>query len=217
MHCNRQIIPASRRNQRPGVKITANSITIHSTGNPKSTAQNEADYVCYNSDRKASYHFVVDEKEIIQVMPISEMAYHSGTSKGNRTSIGIEMCETGNRKKVFDNTVRLVRYLMDTYKIRTVVRHYDWNKKNCPRILIDADHIRDGLNWDKMKKAIHEKGEMEMAEIYNKIEEVPSTYRAVVQWALDKGILKGTGQGLGLSMDNIKALVFLYRYAHLDQ
>lgn len=74
MQIKQQIIPKSRKTQRPGIAMTPQFITIHSTGNPSSTAQNEADYVCKNSVRQASFHFVCDEKQIIQALPTNEIA-----------------------------------------------------------------------------------------------------------------------------------------------
>ena len=48
---------------RPGTKLIATSITIHSTGNPSSTAKNERGWLTNPSnDRIASWHICVDEK-----------------------------------------------------------------------------------------------------------------------------------------------------------
>ena len=88
-----------------GTAMTPQFITIHSTGNPASTAQNEADYVCYNSTRQASFHYVCDEKQIVQVLPTNEIAWHAGdggSGNGNRKSVAIEICESGNRKAAVD-------------------------------------------------------------------------------------------------------------------
>ncbi len=95
-----QHIPISK-DKRPGIKIIPEYITIHSTGNPKSTALNERNWLVNpNNNRVASWHIVVDEKEIIEAIPpLDEMAYHSGSKEGNQKSIGIEICESGNRKK----------------------------------------------------------------------------------------------------------------------
>ena len=94
MQIKQQIIPRNRKTQRPGIAMTPQFITIHSTGNPSSTAQNEADYVCKNSVRQASFHFVCDEKQIIQVLPTNEIAWHAGVGgicTGNRKSFAIDI------------------------------------------------------------------------------------------------------------------------------
>lgn len=151
MKIKQQFISRDRKKQRSGIKMTPKYITIHSTGNERSTAQNEADFVCYNSNRQASYHFVVDDHNIIQVLPTNEVSWNAGDGHGNGNykSIAIEICESGDRKKAVDNALELTRYLMDIHDIgvKNVRRHYDWSKKNCPRILIDKSFIKDGIDW----------------------------------------------------------------------
>lgn len=133
---------------RKGTKYTKTSITIHSTGNPKSTAKNELGWLNNsNNTRIASWHYVVDEKEIYNAIPAGEIAYHAAKGSGNCYSIGIEICESGDRLKTLENTIILVKYLMEKYNIEEIKTHQDWSGKNCPRILIDKDFIKDNLNW----------------------------------------------------------------------
>lgn len=89
----------------------------------------------------ASYHIVVDEKEAIECIPLDEVAWHagdgSGAASGNRTSIGIEICESGDYAKTLDNAVRLVASMLKerSWGIDRLRRHYDWSGKNCPRLM----------------------------------------------------------------------------------
>lgn len=125
-------------NRRPNIKMVPNSITVHSTGNPSSNAKGERKWLENPTNKRtASWHYVVDEKDIIEAIPPDYVAWHTGdgNGQGNRASISIEMCESGNRQLVLKRTQELVRYLMNKHNIRKVVRHYDWSKKNCPRIL----------------------------------------------------------------------------------
>lgn len=132
-------IPISKNKtgiKRPGFKMKPTVITIHATGNKTSTAKGERKWLENPSNkRSASWHYVVDEATIIESIPPNEVAYHASTKEGNFTSIGVEMCESGNRELVLKRTLELVRYLMEKHNIRVIKRHYDWNKKNCPRIL----------------------------------------------------------------------------------
>lgn len=124
--------------KRKGLKMVPTHITVHSTANDKSTAKNERGWLTNPSNTNTiGYHYVVDQSDTIECIPPTERAVHASSSKGNRYSIGIEMCETGNRAKVLSNTLELIASLMFKYNIpaENVVRHYDWNKKNCPRIL----------------------------------------------------------------------------------
>lgn len=129
-------------NRRPGIKLDATTITIHNTANPSSTARNERLWLTNPANtRTASYHIVVDDKEAIEVIPLNEVAWHAGDgnsrSSGNRTSIGIEICESGNYEQTINNAADLVATLLlergwDTNQLR---RHFDWSGKNCPRLM----------------------------------------------------------------------------------
>lgn len=113
-------------------------ITVHSTGNPKSTARNERAWLTNPSNTNVvGYHYVVDDKEAIEVAPPNMVMYHAGDGKGqgNRASIGVEICESGNREKALANAVDLIVYLIKEHNTTSVVRHYDWSRKNCPWIL----------------------------------------------------------------------------------
>ena len=136
-------IPKSTpNNRRPGIKLDATTITIHNTANPSSTARNERSWLTNKTNtRTASYHIVVDDKEAIEVIPLNEVAWHAGdgssSSSGNRTSIGIEICESGNYEQTLKNAAELVASLLlergwDTKQLR---RHFDWSGKNCPRLM----------------------------------------------------------------------------------
>lgn len=210
-----QFIPASRTKQRPGYAMIPQYITIHSTGNPKSTAQNEADYVCYNSDRQASYHYVVDDSQIIQVLPADEVAWHAGdggSGTGNRKSVAIEICEPGDRKKAVDNAVWLTKELMRDLSIDKahIRQHHDWSGKDCPRILRDSAYIKDGIDWAYFMAQIDAPQEQEEPELtqedFNRMmdaylkeraTEGASTWSAADrQWAEENGVVQGTGSGM---------------------
>ncbi len=130
-------IPKSKT-KRPGTKIVPEYITIHSTGNSNSTARNERGWLTNSSNtRTASWHIVVDEKEAVEAIPLDETAYHAGNSNGNNKSIGIEICESGNREKTLENAVKLVAKMLHerNWGVDKLRRHYDWSGKVCPRIL----------------------------------------------------------------------------------
>lgn len=140
MKISKQHLPRTSK-KRTGRKMIPTYITIHSTGNSKSTAQNERDYLTNPINTNSTgWHYVVGDNIIIEAIPPTEIGYHAGDGRngpGNTKSIGIEMVETGNRDKVIKNTIKLVKYLQDRFNITNdkVVRHYDWTGKNCPRIL----------------------------------------------------------------------------------
>lgn len=146
-------IPVGSRN-RPGYKLTPKKITIHNTANPGVGADASAHVTYFKSAAAAaipaSVHFVVDggrlngskAPEIYQLLPLNENGWHctDGTNGvGNRTSIGIEICENadGNMAVAEANTAWLTAKLLKDYglQIADVKQHYDWSGKNCPRVL----------------------------------------------------------------------------------
>ena len=153
------LIPKSAKGRRPQVKMTPQYITIHSTGNPRSTARNEASNVVNNNpEMKVSFHLVVDDKDVYQTLPFNEIGWHAGDGRGNGNykSIGIEICESGDRRKALQNAIEVVKDLMVAYKIdiNHVVQHNHWSGKDCPRILRNKSFIKDGLDWNWFIKQI---------------------------------------------------------------
>ncbi|MBM7570771.1 N-acetylmuramoyl-L-alanine amidase [Aquibacillus albus] len=138
MYLKRDLITG---NNRPGDKLELKTITIHETANPNegAGAQMHRDYA-QNTTNSVSYHWVVDDKIAIQVVPDEEVAWHAGTDEGNKTSLGIEICENRDADPVarYDNAVWLAAYLLHKHKlsINDLIPHKDWYGKNCPRNLL---------------------------------------------------------------------------------
>lgn len=141
-------IPSGRRN-RPGYKLTPKYITIHDTANTQAgaDARAHAQYLKGSTAASlpASWHFTVDDKVIYQHLPLNENGWHAGdgaTGTGNRESIGIEICENkdGDRAQAEANAAwlcaKLTREVASLKPFPACMKqHYDWNKKNCPRVL----------------------------------------------------------------------------------
>ena len=150
---NYKVQHITNKNKLINRNMKAEYITIHSTGNPSSTAQNERDNLNRsNNTTSTGFHIVVDETQAIECIPLDKVAYHAGDGKnglGNTKSIGIEMCESGNREKVINNTVKLVAQMLydRKWEINKLKRHYDWSGKNCPRIM-SANNWKE---WDRFK------------------------------------------------------------------
>ena len=138
---------------RSGYALTPKYISIHNTGNTNvsADAENHAIYMQGSGKNStASYHYVVDDKEIYKLLPDNEVAWHAGDGEngtGNRQSLAIEICENadGNLLNATNNAVELTVYLMKLYNIplKNVVQHNYWSGKNCP------NRIRKGepYNW----------------------------------------------------------------------
>lgn len=134
-------IPTSSR-KRLHRKMQPEYITVHNTGNPKSTAANERDYLTNPSNMTTTaYHIVVDAKQAIECVPLDEMAYHAGDGKngtGNSKSIGIEICESGDYAANEQAAVELIADLLIKYgwSVDRVKPHQHWSGKYCPRLIL---------------------------------------------------------------------------------
>ena len=179
-------------NRRPGISMTPKYLTIHSTGNPSSTAKNERGWLTnQTNNRQASYHIVVDEKEAIEILPLNETAWHAGDGRGqgNMASIGIEICESGNRQKTLNNAIELVAKMLKerSWGVDRLRRHHDWSGKICPRIM----QPNNWAGWEQFKKDVQK----ELTKGGNAImdKDTPSNYAIESwAWAKNKGYMDGT-------------------------
>jgi N-acetylmuramoyl-L-alanine amidase CwlA len=152
--------------------MVATTITIHNTGNEKSTAANERAWLTNpTNNRQASFHIVIDGKEAIECIPLNENAWHagdgSGPKSGNMTSIGIEICESGDYTKNLDNAVNLVASMLKErgWGVEKLRRHFDWSGKICPRLMYDGGKW---TGWDRFKKLV----DLKLREGADKVEKV---------------------------------------------
>lgn len=140
--------------RRQGVKIIPTTITIHNTSNPSSSAANERAWLLNpTNDREASWHIVVDERQAIEAIPTDEKALHAGAASGNSTSIGIEICESGDYAQTLKNAAQLVAKMLRErgWGIERLRRHWDWSGKICPRLMYDGGKW---TGWEAFKKMV---------------------------------------------------------------
>ncbi len=188
-----QHVPKGAKGRRPQIKMTPKYLTIHSTGNPNSTAQNERDNLANNNpDLKVSFHIVVDDKQAIECIPFNEVAYHAGDGKGsgNMASIGLEICEGGNRERTLRNAIVLSAYILNKYGWGTdrLRQHYDWSGKNCPRIL------RNTNRWTWFVSEIKKELDKMKKEMFKDVKKDDYAYNHIKK-LLDFGIVNGDVNG----------------------
>ncbi|MGL5330943.1 MAG: peptidoglycan recognition protein family protein [Peptostreptococcaceae bacterium] len=141
------IIPQGRK-RRPQINMNPKNITIHNTGVTNVAADNFK-RGCHDitQDMEVSYHFVVDEKEVVQLLPINEVGWHAGDKKGNYTSIGIEVCE---REGAEDNAIKFVAALLEVLGMKAdqLKTHKEWSGKQCPRLILP--------HWETFRLKVNE-------------------------------------------------------------
>ena len=135
-------------------------IVIHETANTRkgANANAHARLQASGNSRQASWHYTVDDKEIVQSFDDNKQCWHAGNKYYNQNSIGIEICvnSDGNFKKAVDNAVKLTKHLMDKYKISVdnVIQHNQASGKNCPRYLRSG---AKGVTWSQFKAKLSDK------------------------------------------------------------
>lgn len=173
---------------RPGILLSeVLAIVVHWVANPGTTAQQTGNY--FNSlakqnkkiDRYASAHFTVDKSEIVQHIPLNEIAYHVGARKNKYTTfikerlpskyftnnpitpnyctIGIEVCHPtwrGNfEKETIENLTDLLAKLcfqFDLEPMSQIIRHYDVTMKLCPKY-----YVENPVVWENIKLMVMDK------------------------------------------------------------
>lgn len=145
---------------RPGILRRIQYIVIHETANHNlgADAQAHADYLAAGGEEDTSWHYTVDDHQIVQHIPDNEVSWNAGDklreNGGNLNGISIELCvnDDGDFEKTFDNGARLTAYLLDAYDLDTgaVLQHFNFNGKNCPMT------IRDTGRWDEFIQLVEQ-------------------------------------------------------------
>ena len=128
--------------------MTPTRIVIHNTANDASAAD-EIAYM-HRNNKEISFHFAVDDKEIVQGITLDRNAWHAsdGNGKGNREGIAIEICYSKSGGERFEtaqkNAAELTAKLLKDYGwgIDKVTKHADYVKKHCPHRTLDS------YGWD---------------------------------------------------------------------
>ena len=207
---------SSPYNRRPGLSMSALYVTIHSTGNLNSTARDERAWLTNPSNfRVASWHICVDEKEAIEAIPLNEVAYHAGNHAGNYSSIGIEICESGNRTKTLENAVELTVELLQQYGwgVDKLRRHYDWSGKVCPRIMSG----NNWAGWEQFKVDVENKLKRGEDRMFKDIND--AWYPSIIEEAAKEGLISGYSDGTVRPKENLTFERFVYilmRYRRRD-
>ena len=137
-------------------------VTIHNTWGFGS-ARDEREYLNRRRDKAyVSFHFAVDETEIIRIMNLDVVAWHAGDSSrgpGNSSSVGIEICRSRcigadewRYRGAEANAVILSAYLLKKFGlgIDSLKKHQDWSGKYCPHRILDENR------WDEFKSRVSE-------------------------------------------------------------
>ena len=157
MNIIKNIVPQEKYNVKCPYSMIPERIVVHNTANDAS-ARNEIAYMISNN-QEVSFHYAVDDKEVVQGIPENRNAWHSGDGEngvGNRQGIAIEICYSksgGDRfAQAEKNAVELIVDIIKRYGwgIDKVTKHQDYSGKYCPHRTLDN-------GWDRFIKMIEAK------------------------------------------------------------
>lgn len=148
------LVSDSKFNIKCPYTMVAEGYCVHNTYND-APAENEANYM-RNNDKKVSFHYVVDDKEVIQCIPENRNAFHAGDGvggNGNRKHIAVEICysKSGGEKftKAEKNAAEFIAKGLKEkgWGIDKVKKHQDFSGKYCPHRTLD-------LGWERFLNLI---------------------------------------------------------------
>ena len=157
MNIKQQIISSSKYSIKCPYTMNPMYVVVHNTAND-APARNEISYMISNN-QEVSFHYAVDDKEVVQGIPENRNAWHSGDGEhgvGNRQGIAIEICYSksgGDRfTQAEKNAVDLIVDILKRYNwgVDKVTKHQDYNGKYCPHRTLD-------MGWDRFIKMIEAK------------------------------------------------------------
>ena len=145
----KNLVPASKYSIKCPHAMNPEFIVVHNTANDAS-ARNEIAYMIGNNTT-TSYHFAVDDKEIVQGIPLNRNAWHAGdgaNGAGNRKGISIEICYSKSGGTRFTNAEilasKFIAQLLNErgWSIDKIKKHQDFSGKYCPHRTLD-------LGWSR--------------------------------------------------------------------
>ena len=144
VNIRKNLVDSSKYNIKCPYSMNAEFIVVHNTANDAS-ANNEIAYMKSNNN-KVSFHYAVDDKEIVQGIPENRNAWHAGdggSGKGNRKGLSIEICYSKSGGERFDKAEEnAAEFIASKLKekgwgIDKVKKHQDFANKYCPHRTLD--------------------------------------------------------------------------------
>ena len=138
------LVSSSKYSIKCPYEMKAEFIVVHNTAND-ATAANEVKYMISNNNQ-VSFHYAVDDKEVIQGIPTNRNAWAAGdggNGSGNRKGIHVEICYSKSGGSKFDaaekNAAEFVASLLKErgWGIEKVKKHQDFSGKYCPHRTLD--------------------------------------------------------------------------------
>ena len=159
MNIVKNLVSESKYSVKCPYSMTPEFVVVHNTANDAS-AENEVKYMISNNNQ-VSFHFAVDDKEVVQGLPLDRNAWACGdgaNGKGNRKGIQVEICYSKSGGARFDaaekNAAKFIAQLLKErgWGVDKIKKHQDFSGKYCPHRTLDigwasfVNMVKDYLN-----------------------------------------------------------------------
>lgn len=206
MNTRQNLVNSSKYSIKCPYSMIPEFIVVHNTANDAS-AENEVAYMIRNNDT-TSFHYAVDDKEIVQGIPENRNAWHAGdggSGKGNRKGIAIEICYSKSGGDRFiqaeKNAAQFIAQKLKEkgWGIDEVKKHQDFMNKYCPHRTLD-------MGWERFLNMIRTELGQAQVEINNSSSENKNTNvfnDGLVNCIYDVQGWLNNKYGFNLALDNI--------------
>lgn len=132
-------------------------LVAHETANPTADAKDHRRYF-QNIKFQASAHTFIDDKTILEIIPLEEKAWHVqykqdkrllGLGYANDNAVGVELCRTGNFEQAYARYVWYFAYLCQKFELhptKHIIAHssLDPKRRRDPQSWLEPN----GVSWD---------------------------------------------------------------------
>lgn len=211
MEVIQNLVPPGKYSIKCPYTMTPEFIVVHNTANDAS-ARNEIAYMISNNNQ-VSFHYAIDDKEIVQGIPENRNAWHAGdgaNGPGNRKGIAVEICYSKSGGSKFIEAEKLAAKFI-AYKLKEkgwgidkVKKHQDFSGKYCPHRTLD-------MGWQRFLDMVQ--SELNALKGVDKVAEqnTPSSWaQEAWEWAKKEGITDGARPKDTMTREEM--ITMLYRY-----
>jgi N-acetylmuramoyl-L-alanine amidase len=199
IQARQKLVSSSKYSIKCPNSMNAEYITFHNTANDAS-AENEINYMIGNNNQ-VSYHYAIDDKEVVQGIPVNRNAWHCGDGNGigNRKSIGVEVCYSksgGDRYyKAEALAIKFIAQLLHErgWGVDRVKQHNHWSGKNCPH------RVRAESRWQQVLDSINE----ELSRLNNPLNTEPNGIGTLK--VIENTVIRDKPVYLGALKGNVKS------------
>lgn len=210
MDVKKNMVDARKYKLKCPYSMSPEFIVVHNTANDASAAS-EINYMISNN-KQTSFHYAVDDKEIVQGILENRNAWHAGDGgkgKGNRCGIAIEICYSrSGGEKFIKAEILAAKFIAEKLKERgwgidRVKKHQDFSGKYCPHRTLDMGWKRfldmiqeelkskaksDTLSFTHQSKKVSIKGYSKDGTSWVQLREFAEALGHKVTWTKERGI-----------------------------